>query len=139
MSILSTTVDRLKANPLVAGGALLGVVLAGVQAAQAHPTPIGWAATVAPLALGWLGQFTTVPWSKVKPLVEQAAVIAGASSPSAKAWADVLSTALDAAGPQTPATPPAQSETATQGESQATADPPPASLDQLSLALHPES
>lgn len=146
-TILQSSIAKLKAEPLVAGGALVTLALGIAQAAQGHPSALALASVAAPLVIGFLARFTTVPWSKLKPIADDAAALAGQVAPSSKAWAVMLQTALDAAAAQSAATgfpvPIAQSPAAplsvqlapTQADSGQASPTPPASLDHLALAL----
>ena len=88
---------KLRHEPLLIAGIVGTIALTALNAWTTHPTPIGWASTLLPVILAAIGKVTTVPWTKIAPLVNQAAEAAGQVYPDKKAWAQLLQSSVNAA------------------------------------------
>jgi len=94
----------IKHNSVLILSSISTLALGVVTLLQAKHTPLEWVASLLPLALGILSHFVTVPWAKLRPLVDQAATVTAQVAPAKSAWPLLIQSAVDSAAAQAIAT-----------------------------------
>ena len=94
----------IKHNSVLLISSISTLALGVMTLLQAKHTPLEWAASLLPLALGILSHLVTVPWAKLRPLVDQAAQVTAQVAPAKSAWPLLIQSAVDSAAAQAVAT-----------------------------------